>query len=778
QQATKLSNLGGTQYQIGRFDQALKFYNQALDINNRINDANEQATVLGNIASLYRDQGDLQRSLDYNLRTLDIYRSRNSNQGIALVYHRLGLLFQRMGDFERSESYYTQAYELRKNSSRGRAASTLRGLASLYAQQGKHQTAQETQKQALSLFESIGSSTNQARVELELAKSALELGQVNEAATFVNRALPVLKKASLNPLVGEGTEVLGKVAASQSDLERAKQQFQEAVRLYREASNPIGEINALVGLATLEADDQQALEALQLAETTANVVRESIGNPELKARFVATTTSLYDQLITRHLNVYQETGDKGHMAKAFFVHEKSRGRSLFELLARGESSIDEPTNNRLTLRSELQKELNGLWSSNRRLNGGSNSREASSLVEQNNTKIRDLRTQLDGVYAELAQDQFGVGTQDVNLEAVQAKLGSGDRLLQIHLGEKVATLWWISSNRVEVKALPPKEDLAAQVQKAYEALIEPDFDEADQATLMGLYEVLTKDLSGFDEAKTVYLVVDGYLQYLPFAALMPRKGRFLGEDTNFVSLPAARVLLNDLEKQKFNDDTKVLVLADPVYDDVDYRAQNAGTLSRAAQAMNMERIERLPFSGMEAESIQSHAENALVVTGFDASKSYVLDQASQHDVLHFATHGIANDRNPQLSGLVLSLLDADQKPQPGFLSLLDIESLSINPSLVVLSACDTGLGEDIPLEGTMSLSRGFLAQGADQVVASLWQVNDRATAELMDSFYEGLFAKQLTVKDALRRAQSKIANTPRWRAPYFWAGFVAHAVTP
>jgi CHAT domain-containing protein len=147
---------------------------------------------------------------------------------------------------------------------------------------------------------------------------------------------------------------------------------------------------------------------------------------------------------------------------------------------------------------------------------------------------------------------------------------------------------------------------------------------------------------------------------------------------------------------------------------------------------------------------------------------------SQYRILHFATHGLLNSERPELSGLVFSLIDREGKPQDGFLRLHKVYKLQLNADLIVLSACETGLGKEIKGEGLIGLTRGFMYSGAPRVVASLWNVDDLATAELMKLFYQGMLKDGLSAGASLRAAQLELSRQKRWASPYFWAGFVLH----
>jgi CHAT domain-containing protein len=162
-----------------------------------------------------------------------------------------------------------------------------------------------------------------------------------------------------------------------------------------------------------------------------------------------------------------------------------------------------------------------------------------------------------------------------------------------------------------------------------------------------------------------------------------------------------------------------------------------------------------------------------VVTGFEANRETVINSdLSRYQIVHFATHGLINDEHPELSGILLSSVNKSGEQEKGFFQLHDIYNLNLSAKLVVLSACSTGLGKDVKGEGLIGLTRGFMYAGSKGVVASLWKVDDRATAELMGYFYEAMLKDNLPPAAALRMAKEKLRRQKQWREPYFWAAFV------
>ena len=187
------------------------------------------------------------------------------------------------------------------------------------------------------------------------------------------------------------------------------------------------------------------------------------------------------------------------------------------------------------------------------------------------------------------------------------------------------------------------------------------------------------------------------------------------------------------------------------------------------------RFPPLPYTRQEAAAILelAPASERFAVLGREASRAAVLSGALRdYRFLHFATHGSFAATDPGGGRLVLAQSDPHGRPEAnGFLHLADIYELDLRADLVVLSACQSALGREVRGEGMMGMTRGFFYAGAERVLVSLWNVNDRVTVELMRRFYRGMLAEGLSPAAALRAAQDAIRRQARWRAPYYWAGF-------
>ena len=312
--------------------------------------------------------------------------------------------------------------------------------------------------------------------------------------------------------------------------------------------------------------------------------------------------------------------------------------------------------------------------------------------------------------------------------------------------------------------------------------------------------------------KRLLIIADGALQFIPFSALpnpLPINSREAAPplivEHEVISLPSAStlaVLRRDVQGRA-PAQKAIAVLADPVFASADERLTKTAAktvqlkgqpeasadesrglgltgeqLSEAAVETNVTRaglvIPRLPFTRREAEQIAAlvPAQQRMEALDFAASRPTMLSpQLSQYRYVHIATHGFLDSQHPELSGIVLSMVDEQGKPQDGFLRAHEVFNLKLPAELVVLSACQTGLGKEVKGEGLIGLTRGFMYAGSPRVVVSLWSVNDEATAELMTRFYRGMLKEGLRPAKALQAAQVSMLKEKRYSAPFYWAAF-------
>jgi CHAT domain-containing protein len=420
------------------------------------------------------------------------------------------------------------------------------------------------------------------------------------------------------------------------------------------------------------------------------------------------------------------------------------------------------------------------------------------------------------------------------VEIQRQALDDDTLLLEYALGKERSFLWAVTRNSFASYELPRRDTIETDARRVYKLLNlshQRQYKRESELASVELSRMLLTALADQLDKKRLLIVADGALQYLPFAALpmpkMERHGdkatgrqgdkatRRQGDKTNpqsaipnpqsftplivnheIINLPSASTLAllrRDLAGRLPAART-VAVLADPVLQADDARVKQAGAgakietpaasgaggaetddLVRSAGEAGVPSLARLPFTRQEAEAILTLARDgkSLKALDFNASRATATSpELAEYRIVHFATHGLINSRRPQLSGIVLSLVDEYGRQQDGFLRAHDIYNLRLGADLVVLSACQTALGEQVKGEGLVGLTQGFMYAGAPRVAASLWNVKDEATAELMKRFYEKMLREGMPPAAALRAAQVSMWKDKRWEAPYYWAGFI------
>jgi CHAT domain-containing protein len=284
------------------------------------------------------------------------------------------------------------------------------------------------------------------------------------------------------------------------------------------------------------------------------------------------------------------------------------------------------------------------------------------------------------------------------------------------------------------------------------------------------------------------IVADGILQYISFQMLsspaVPNEPLVVRHE--IINEPSASTLaLGQREAVNRPVAPKLLAaLGDPVLPSNysvklsesrdEYAKAQRGADEKTGETLEPAKLGPLFFARQELNELRKFApdEDGVVYSDFSATRENLRNlDLRQYRILHIATHGFLDAKQPELSGLVLTLMDRKGQRVSGFVGLSDIYSLRAPVDLVVLSACRTALGKEVRGEGLVGLTRGFMYAGASTVVASLWKVDDEATSELMKRFYTNMLQHGMTPAAALRAAQNSIRQEPLWRSPYYWAAF-------
>ncbi len=833
--ASILNNVGVTYFSLGELQKTLEYYREALTLWRAADDPAGQARTLGSLGATYSLLGEYQQALDHYIQALAQSRAARDQRGTAYTLHNLGKFYYDLGEKERALDHYAQAlpYWQAVGDLRGKAT-TLQNLGAAYTAQGEHQKALDHHDQALQLFRAVRDRYGEAYTLTNLGRAYYELGDKQKALDHYHQALPLNRTTGNRRGEGVALYNIGAAYFSLGKKDEALASYNQALRAFRDVGDRSAEAATLYNIARVERDRDNLAEARTQIEGALKIIealRIGVASQELRASYFASIQDYYKFYIDLMMQLDQLYPAAGHDALALEAAERARARSLVELLAESRADIRQGIDAALLDRERsLQQRINARQFQLDRSNPTKEQAEAAKkelegLIAELQQTVPQIR-QASPHYAALKYPT------PLSLAEIQQMLDRDTLLLEYALGEERSYLWAVTPTSITSFALPKRAEIEAAAKRAYELLTArnrqiPDETDAQKIArwreadaqypeiAVTLSRMLLEPVSAQLGKKRLLIVADGALQYLPFAALPkpeserkanpqsairnPQLFTPLVAEHEIVSLPSASTLAVSRRELAGRAPAPKLVaiLADPVFEPDDVRLKRSGREAAALtsnltapssnrQAMirsaagvgatdEQQRLQRLSFSRREAEAIIALAsgQTTFKALDFDANRAAAINPAlGEHRIIHLATHGLLNSQHPELSGIVLSLVDRRGQPQDGFLRLHDIYNLKLNADLVVLSACQTALGKEVRGEGLVGLTRGFMYAGGARVVGSLWKVDDRATAELMKHFYRRMLVEKMRPAAALREAQAAIRKERRWQSPHYWAGFV------
>jgi CHAT domain-containing protein/tetratricopeptide (TPR) repeat protein len=766
--AITLTNIGFIYASLGDSEKAMEYYEQARSTRKKVSDPIQEALTINNIGHLSAAEGEFSKAQDYYNQALKIQQEAKSAWYEAYTLISLGQVHLSLNDSQKAREHFERAHALLKGvgDSEGQALA-LDKLGSVQALSRDFSKSLENYDQALRHWRAVGNQSGEASTLYNIARADRDRGNIADAQKRIAETLKIVESMRAKVV---SKELRAYYLASVRDYYDLG--IDLMMQMHRRSPS-----NGLHATAFEMSEQGRARSLLEMLLEARINIREGV-DPNLLER---------ERSLQQQLNV---------------VAEKQR-----QLLG-GKHTAEQS--------EALEKELKAILTSYQEVQASirSNSPNYAYLTNPEPLSLKDIQQVLDSDTLLL---EFNLGSERSYLWAVsQTSIASFELPGRSEIeaaSRKVYDLLNAPSHFIKGER---KEEKFARIAKA-----EAEFPQAAER----LAEMLIAPVASLLNAKRLVIVSDGALQYVPFAALpLPQSAtqpsRAVAAESQasqkqsassatsnasryvplivsheIVNLPSASALA--VHRRTFRGrkpaPKTVAVLADPVYNKDDVRLKRASAprekgdesrntmrdLDRGVNEVGLTdtgtAIPRLPFSRQEAREIikNAAAEQSKLALDFEASRGAALGaDLSQYRVIHFATHGLLNSRHPELSGIVLSLFDKQGRSQNGFLRLHEIYNLKLPAELVVLSACQTGLGKEIRGEGIVGLTRGFMYAGAARVIASLWKVDDAATAELMSRFYRHMLNEQRRPAEALRMAQLEMYEKRVWRSPYYWAAFV------
>lgn len=808
----------------GDIDAALRQYAEAVRLAHAVGSRQTEALFLSNEGVAYGRIGESEEAIVRFERARELTKQVDYRGLETGLLNNLGVAYKNVGLFDKALEAYRRALAIHQE---GRQVANqillLNNLGNVEQLLGRNQDALADHLRALDLSRQIGSADNEARSLNTIGQTYFALGDYAKSLDYHRQSLTIRRK--LADLQGQGVTLAseGRALRRLGDFDGALNALDESLAIQRRIQDRSGQANTLRDRAEVERSQGRTAEAIddiRAAVDLDEALRSRLTSPELRTSFVAFEHDKYELLVDLLQQQAHIDPDGGHEMEALSAAERGRARVLLESLLDARADFRQSADRELIDRERaVQRQLNTASLQLSRLltrNG------AQDQIADAARKVDDLTHRYEDVQAEIRRQnpRYADATQPRALTTAEIQnsvLDPDTVLLEFELGEERSWVWAVTPSSLTSAELPRRGDIDAaarhlidqvtarqrrkgETPAAYTRRVAAaDRSYARSAAALSdlLFGPIARSINEGWRGKRLAIVATGSLEYVPFGALpppherasaaagstLPRRayGTRLAREHEIVSLPSASVVaaLRRESSGRPAATDSIAILADPVFETDDPRVQARATSDEERRSVSpvdtAVSFNRLPFSRDEATAIAklAGADRVFAATDFNASREAVLNNTlTRYRIVHFATHAVVDSERPGLTGLVLSLVNRAGAPQNGYLRLHDIYSMRLDADLVVLSACQTALGKSIKGEGLVGLARAFMYAGAPRVVASLWEVSDLATAELMKRFYAGMLQRGLRPAAALRAAQISMSRDPRWAHPYYWAGFV------
>src|ERR1039458_7956245 len=777
-----LDSLMRASFLAGDHDAAKASFEQltarALDMGNTL----KVALACQRWGTLNREQGDSEIAVRADKRALSIIEALRP-VFLPEMLLELSRAEEKHGDSRNSSEHLARAMDVAERLKAPVFPQVLRTMAEVKAQAGDYSTAVELHTKAIQIFRDTGNPWAAAGTLSDLGVAYARLGDdINAERCYQEswRSARQLGDVSLQELL---LTLRAELDVRKRDYPAATEKLRKSLTLSSRTGATRFRADTLInlGLAYLDSNNDAAAlrclhDGLDIARVLHNRPLQSIGLQALAEALLKAGNATDAAECFREA---RSTGDAVGLAEALQLAEEGLGdvarrqNRLDDAVAHYRASIEAIEAARARL---ISAEYRTVFLTHRTdayeriidvLMRQGKSREA--LYYAESSRARVFRETLAEARVSSGEVKPATAVDAATIEREMALRKSV--LIEYALGSDRSYVWAVTARKIVGATLPPRADIERAVQAYRQALIARDT--RAEAAAGRLYRILVAPVaSELALGTTLIIAADGVLHYLPFEALVAENGRFLAENFTFAYTPSASALDIWGRPSSRSWSKALLALGDPDFGKNGREIEGATDLTRRVDINRGLRLTPLPNTRIEVQNIASlyPSGSSKLLLGRDASKASLAKEIfSDFKDIHIATHAFYDEARPERSGIVLSATDHDD----GVLRFGDIVKLRLNTDLVVLSACQTGLGRLVRGEGIDGIARAFLLAGSPRVVVSLWNVNDVATADLMRAFY-GKMTAGLPPAEALREAKvdmihSKIVG---YRDPYLWAAFV------
>ena len=707
QEAWVLNNMGIIYLDKGDFENAKKVLEEAEELI-QLYDMPGDIGVYTNLGSLYLQTNDLKKAENYITRVLRLATTLNYPLSIADAWMNLGVVYNNEERYKDALVAYTEAMKIyEKLNIPPRVAALMNNIASLNQHQGSLELALKSQLEALRIHQELNMPFDLALDYGNLGTIYLDLKDVVKSEEYFKKGLELAQKLNYSHMIWYCQTGLGRILLEQGKREESLVYFKEA-------------IDILEGL------------------------REKLTSTEMKRGFFENKLLAYDLTI-------EVLWDLGRFEEAFNYTERARARSFLDILGGTMLKVKDEDEEMVSHLQDLETRISSLQEKERQ-------ERAKPAEEQNTAYLEELQKilkKLQQSYFQVKEDLNHyspevaslVTINPLNLNKVRGILDKEIILLDYYITGDRILVWVVEQEGIKTKEINIKDiNLNEKVDEARKAFTATEEDYEYQKICKELYQILFAQIKPLTGNKTtIGIIPHRSLFYLPFQALMMEDGKFLVDRYNLFYIPSASVYSYCLGKNRGNQES-YLGFGNPSFEG--------------------ENLASLPLSVEEVKIVAPIFPSNEVFVDKEATETKFKEICSNFDIIHLSTHGLADDQRPLFSVICLS----KDEQNDGEIRAYEVFSLNLKANLVVLGACQTGLGKLSEAEGLVGLVRSFLYAGTPTVIASLWSVFDRPTMELFIKFFRYWKQEGISKVEALGRAQRELAE--EYGLPVCWAGFI------
>lgn len=784
--AITLNSLGVSYLHAGRVNKALESFESSLQLRLKGEYVGDMAIIYNNLAMAHKKLGNNLLALDYFDKSLKVYKDNENEYGSASTLRNIGLIHFQQNDLERAEYYYLKSYKIFSESDDpSNLSSGMNALGMLYLKKNDHHKALDYFIQRLELENKVGNDRSIGKAYLDLGYYYISTKDNEKALSYFMNAYGISQ-----PIENKSEHVLflKNIGITYANMEKntsALEYLNQALIIDKSINPELPNLRLIRELANVHHSLQSdsAYHYAELLYKTIENQRIQIGaSGRSKRGYFSTFAPFYNRVASWYLD------EKNDPEIAYRWIEAAKARAFIDDLAEASHNLDAHLDSELL--NEKIKRSNRVVELSSKLDISTDEDEHPEMLQ----KLREAEFEYDVFLSRLRLTNPVYSRFDypdpVSLKQAQEEIGSNtlileysfsnSKLISFAISQKAAKGWSTENPVLNGDENPQIDELVIQIRNKIKNK-RPKVEINESARVLA--DILLNPASDMlEDAEKVIIVAEGMLAYLPFEALV-WNGNYLIQDFHVKYSPSitALTLISDPEEEYEKD---MLQVINPKFSNAGLNPANVS-------------FQSLPSSKLEADAISPLFKNVTTLQGKYATERNIKEKnLSQYRYLHFATHGLLNEENPELSGLVLAQDENTHESfnhNDGFLRSAEIYALSIKADIVVLSSCESGLGKVVRGEGVLGLQRAFFSAGASTVIVSLWPVYDKSTSHLMSKFYEELIIFDKAWNNwpssfqrwigwdtnmygykagAMRKAKLSLINSRKYNHPIYWASFV------